>query len=327
MSRAWYQLALAPSEAAGGRGDIILVAAPGDHLGEAVAAAEKAYAKRAVVGARLCSAPPLGESVGRSRHVVEQKAEVPLSPAAFRWPAGLLPELSTLEEGPPGAAGQPGAAAAGAAPEDAPSGRERMGGRGIPRTGYVAFQEAGPGAQGQGGPGLHVIEAQVSGAALAEAFLGWVERLPAADNLEVRLLHHFEDAGTTEVWLTPRVVVKQVLRFLDAQDKELIDNGFVELAVYLRKEQSTLRLTEHKTLEWTSYDAASIARSEKTLAELGIPKLEALVRAAEQPHFHLRPAGTKDRAGLTKLLGKLRMRVVDRLDKHGQSLPAQRAAK
>ena len=111
------------------------------------------------------------------------------------------------------------------------------------------------------------------------------------------------------------------------EDKELIDNGFVELAIYLRKEQSTLRLTEHKTLEWTSYDAASIARSEKTLAALGIPKLEALVRAAELPHFHLRPAGTKDRAGLTKLLGKLRMRVVDRLDKHGQSLPAQSAAK
>lgn len=326
MSRAWYQLALAPSEVSGGRGDIILVAAPGDHLGEAVAAAEKAHAKRAVVGARLCSAPPLGESVGRSRNVVEQKAEVPLSPAAFRWPAGLLPELSVLEEGRPGGAGAPGAAGV---PEEAPSGQARMGARGGPRTGYVVFQEAGRGAapQGQGGPGLHVIEAQVGGAALAETFLSWVERLPAADNLEVRLLHHFEDAGTTEVWLTPRVVVKQVLRFLDAQDKELIDNGFVELAIYLRKEQSTLRLTEHKTLEWTSYDPASIARSEKTLAELGIPKLEALVRAAEAPHFHLRPAGTKDRAGLTKLLGKLRMRVVDRLDKLGHSLPAQSAAK
>lgn len=320
MSRAWYQLALAPSEGAGGRGDIILVAAPGDHLGEAVAAAEKAHAKRVVVGARLCSAPPLGESVGRSRNVVEQKAEVPLSPSAFRWPAGLLPELSALEEGPPGGAG---------ASEEAPSGRERAAPRGSPRTGYVVFQEAGRGAapQGQGGPGLHVIEAQVGGAALAETFLGWVERLPAADNLEVRLLHHFEDAGTTEVWLTPRVVVKQVLRFLDAQDRELIDNGFVELAIYLRKEQSTLRLTEHKTLEWTSYDLASIARSEKALAELGIPKLEALVRAAELPHFHLRPAGTKDRAGLSKLLGKLRMRVVDRLDKLGHSLPAQSAAK
>lgn len=287
MSRAWYQLALAPLEA-GGVGGLTLVAATGDHLGEAVAAAEKAYPKRAVVGARLCPAPTLGESVGKGRNVVEQAPDPALSPSAFRWPAGLLPELSALEGGE---------------------------GRPIPRAGYVLLDAVGE-------PGLHVIEAQVAGEELAEAFLGWVERLPAADNLEVRLMHHFEDAGTTEVWLTPRVVVKQVIRFLDAHDKELIANGFVELAVYLRKEKSTLRLTQHKTLEWTSFDEASIARSQKVLAELGVPQVVELVRASEQQHFHVRPAGTKDRAGLAKLLSKLRMRVVDRLDEHGKSRPA-----
>lgn len=304
MSRAWYQLALAPLDASASStvpsgvkaSRIELVAAQGDHLGEAIAAAEKAYPRRAVVGARQCSAAPLGDSVGKSRHVVEQTAATALTPSSFRWPAGVVPELAALE---------PAAAAEGRKAE--------------PRAGYVVLHEPPPAPEQ---PALSVVEVQVGAAELGEVFLGWVEKLPYADNLEVRLLHHFEEQGTTEVWLTPRIGVKQIIRFLDAHDRELIDNGFVELAVYLRKEGSTLRLTEHKTLEWISVDAETVARTEQTLKALGVRRLEELVRFSAAQHFHVRQAGSKDRASLGKYLLKQRLRVVDRLDRHGVSQPA-----
>src|SRR5205085_9132934 len=99
-------------------------------------------------------------------------------------------------------------------------------------------------------PKLFVIEAQVGSEELTDLFLGLIERLPTADNLEVRVLDHFEDAKTTDVWLTSRVDAKKILRFLDDYDEELVGNGHLELSVYARKHKGTLRLTEHKTVVW-----------------------------------------------------------------------------
>src|SRR5439155_2675831 len=92
-------------------------------------------------------------------------------------------------------------------------------------------------------PRLLVIEAQTDAEHLTDLYLGLIERLPTADNLEVRVLDHFEDTGTTDVWLTARVNVKKILRFLDDHDVELLGNGHLELSVYVRAHQATLRLT------------------------------------------------------------------------------------
>lgn len=292
MSRAWYQLAMASPDASSAIG---LVAAQGDHLGEAIAAAEKAHSRRVVVGARQISAAPLGESVGRSRYVVEEALPAELAGLAalrlpaFRFPAGVVSELAALE--------------------------------GLwakrPEPGFVVLKEGG----------LSIVEAQISAEGLGEAFLTWIEKLPAADNLEIRLMHYFEEKGTTDVWLTPRIGVKQVLRFLDAHDRELIDSGMVELAIYVRGEGSTLHLTEHKTLVWTSRDEATLPRTEKILTQLKVPRVSALTMVDAAAHFHTRPAGTKDREALGKYLQKQRLRVVDRLDRHGQSVGQPAATK
>ncbi len=327
MSRAWYQLALAaqasapatPKGAGKGAakgaeaGAVRLVAAQGDHLGEAIEAAQKASPGQIVVGARLCSSPPLGDSVGKSRRVVEQAAAEgagPLVAPAFQWPAGVVPELGTLE---PEAAGSPGGS--GGLSGGSAGGARGSGASAGASPGYVVSREGK----------LSIVEAQVRAGELGEAFLGWIEKLPTADNLEVRLLHYFEEKAQTEVWLTPRIGVKQVLRFLDAHDRELIDNGFVELAVYLRQEGSTLRLTEHKTLVWTSFDDSTVARTEQTLAALGVRRADKLFELSPS-HFHSRPAGTRPREALGKYLYKQRLRMVDRLDEQGHSLQAQTTA-
>ncbi|MEJ7603310.1 MAG: hypothetical protein WKG01_35815 [Kofleriaceae bacterium] len=190
----------------------------------------------------------------------------------FPWPAGVLPELAHAHEL-----------------------------AGI-RRGFAVHPD----------PELLVIEAVTDAEHLTDLFLGLVERLPAADNLEIKLLDHFEDAGETEVWLTSRVDAKRILRFLDDHDVELLGNGHLELSIYVRKHEATLRLTEHKTVVWLAKPGAQSLESEVTkwLGELAVNRVEPLVSIANVPHFHYRGANSRDRVKLSDRLYRQRLRRV-----------------
>ncbi|HEX2689697.1 MAG TPA: hypothetical protein VHN14_23930, partial [Kofleriaceae bacterium] len=112
----------------------------------------------------------------------------------FHWPVGVLPQLSH-------------AAIAGGV-----------------RRGWIVRPH----------PGLLVIEAQAEATHLTDLFMGMIERLPRADNLEVRMQDHFEDAGRADVWLTARLDARRILRLLDDHDVELFGNGHLELSIYVR---------------------------------------------------------------------------------------------
>jgi hypothetical protein len=156
-----------------------------------------------------------------------------------------------------------------------------------------------------------VIEAQVGSEELTDLFLGLIERLPAADNLEVRVLDHFEDGKTSDIWVTSRVNAKKILRFLDDHDVELLGNGHLELSVYLRKQKATLRLTEHKTVVWIARKRALEREIIGWLGELGVPRAEALVTVRDAEHVHYRPAKSKNRKKLGEELYRQRLRRVD----------------
>jgi hypothetical protein len=275
VHRTWYRVALARTG-----GPVQVVAASGEHMGQAIAEARDHIDGSWPVAVDNATAEhiPLGESVGKG-HVL--MLDVPTAQTAqtaqtasistFRWPSGVLPALSAS----------------------------------------ASFAGAGSGWVTHADPALLVMEAQTDAEHLVDLFMGLVERLPAGDNLEVRLLDHFEDAGTTDVWLTSRVNVKKILRFLDDYDTELIANGHVELAVYVRSHKATLKLTEHKTVVWVAEDRALEADVTGWLRELSVPRVEALVTARAGAHFHYRPAKTRDRKKLSDELYKHRLRKVD----------------
>jgi hypothetical protein len=191
----------------------------------------------------------------------------------FHWPVGVLPQLSRA------------AAVTGA------------------RRGWIVRPHAE----------LLVIEAQTDAGHLTDLFMGLIERLPSADNLEVRMQDHFEDAGRTDIWLTSRVDGRRILRFLDDHDVELFGNGHLELSVYVRAHKATLRLTEHKTVVWLANERALEADVMRWLGELGIPRVDSLVTAKDAPHFHYRPVNSRDRKRLGEELYRQRLRRVDTL--------------
>jgi hypothetical protein len=277
VNRSWYRIALArpPGMADPGRpiDPSILVAAEGEHLGAAIAAAES-YAKGsyAIACERAVENIPLGESVGK-QHVVALPDDVSSIPT-FRWPRGVLPRLDAHT---------------------------------VPKVGYVVHAD----------PSLLVFEAMVEADKIADTFLGLLEKLPSADNLEIKVLEHFDGGSQTDVWLTSRVDGRRILSFLDDHDVELMENGHVELAIYIRAKKATLRLTEHKTVVWVSDGNELRADVTRWFSELSIPPLpagEPLVTVAAGPHFHFRAAKSRDRTKLGEYLYRQRLRRVARVE-------------
>ena len=285
MTRTWYRIALGRTE-----GAPIVVAAAGEHMGVAVAAAERHARGAFAIAAEPApdSDIPLGESLGKSM-VVELGAAPPVP--VFRWPVGALPQLSRAAE------------------------------LGEVRRGWLVRPHAS----------LLVIEAQTDAEHLTDLFMGMIERLPSADNLEIRMQEHFDDAGRADVWLTSRVDAKRILRFLDDHDAELFGNGHLELSIYVRAQKATLRLTEHKTVVWLS-DRRAVDGTARPfgladgrgqapavdgtdvqgwLRELAVPRVDSLITVKDGPHYHYRPANSRDRKKLGDELYRQRLRRVD----------------
>jgi hypothetical protein len=266
VTRTWYRIALGHARGA----PPTVVAAAGEHMGVAVAAAERHAPGSFAIGVELApdAGIPLGESLGKSSIVeVGAAPELPV----FHWPVGVLPQLSRA------------AVASGV------------------RRGWVVRPHRS----------LLVIEAQTDADHLTDLFLGMIERLPGADNLEVRMQDHFEDAGRADVWLTSRVDARRILQFLDDHDVELLGNGHLELSVYVRAHNATLRLTEHKTVVWLADEHALESDVKRWLRELAVPPVDSLVTVKDVPHFHYRPAASRDRRKLGEVLYRQRLRCVD----------------
>lgn len=272
VTRTWFRIALARTGASPQ-----LVAASGEHMGQAIAEAREHVPHSWPVAVEHAEGKdiPLGESVGKG-HVL-MLGDV-ADTAAFQWPSGVLPSLAA-----------PASAYAGAA------------------AGWTVHPESK----------LLVVEAQTTDDKLTDLFLGLLERLPSGDNLEIRVLDHFEDAGTTEVWLTSRVNSKKIIRFIDDHDVELIGNGHLEVSIYVRSQKATLRLTEHKTVLWLAEERALETEVTGWLNELGLPRTDTLITVREGAHFHYRPAKSKDRKKLSEELFRQRLRKVDTVARTG----------
>ncbi|MCB9560014.1 MAG: hypothetical protein H6709_07560 [Kofleriaceae bacterium] len=251
-----------------------LVVAPGAHLGAAldVALARAARGQeRWPVAAELATAGDVPLGESVGRGVVVAR-DAPAEVPAWRWPSGIVPT---------------------------PDGARRLG---APRDGYVVHRHDAGAA----------LEAVVAGDRVVEVFMQLVEELPSADNIEVRVAGHHGDAGISEVWLTPRLGdVRKVIRFLDDHDVELLGNGHVEVAVYVRAERATLRLTEHKRIVWVAADDEVLARGEAWLAARGVPPLDAIADLTTVDHHHYRPGKSLPRKKLLERLHRMRLRRVD----------------
>jgi len=250
-----------------------VVIAPGDHLGAALATAVSRFDSAWPIA--VAQAPPnevpLGESVGKGVVVEPGTTLIRYPTDVIRWPVGVIPSMSV-----------------------SPHGVAAI------RTGWFRHPDEA----------ITVIEAVVDGDRLAQVFLWLVEHLPAADNLEIRILDHHDGGGPSEVWLSPRLSPRRAIRFLDDHRADILENGHIELSIYLRRERSTLRLTEHKTVVWLSDDPETATQFTAWLAMLNVPPVDALVTIGGIGHFHYRPPRSSSRERMTTRLAAMKLRRV-----------------
>jgi len=253
----------------------VLVASSGEHMGQAIAEAQAHIPGSWPIAVEHATDDKIPLGESVGKGHVVNLGDAPPDLSAFRWPVGVLPSLA----------------------------------------GARAVAGAAPGWMVRPSDRLLVIEAQTAAPDLGELFMGLIERLPSGDNLEVRVLDHFEDAATTDVWLTSRVSSSKILNFLDDRDDELFGNGHLELSIYVRSHKGTLRMTEHKTVVWLAEERALETEVTGWLRELKVPQVSELVTVSKGPHFHYRPAKSRDRKKLGEELYRQRLRKVDVLKK------------
>jgi hypothetical protein len=253
----------------------VLVASSGEHMGQAIAEAQAHVPASWPIAVEHASEDKIPLGESVGKGHVVALGAAPEGLSTFQWPVGVLPSL-------------PGARAVAAA-----------------NAGWIVRPQ----------DKLLVIEAQTVGPNLTELFMSLIERIPSADNLEIRVLDHFEDAGTTDVWLTSRVNARTIIKFLDAHDEELFGNGHLEISIYVRSHKATLRMTEHKTVVWLAEGRALEAEVKSWLGELKVPAVQELITVSKGPHFHYRGAKSRDRKKLSDELYRQRLRKVDSVKK------------
>jgi hypothetical protein len=254
-----------------------VVVAPGDHLGAAIGVAAVRLGKRGEVWPLAAALAEPGEvPLGESvGKGVVVEREAPERVGAFRPPSGVITALDT----------SPRASLVSGFAE--PTGHEAL-----------------------------VVEAVAEGSDARERFLEIVERLPVVDNVEVQIADHYDSGTATDVWLTPRLRdTRRALRFLDDFDIELLRNGHVDVAVYVREPRSTWRLTQHKTLVWMTVDEPLHGKVRGWLEGAGLERREPLETIADRPHHHYRPATSSARLKLGVRLTRAGLRKVDTLQR------------
>ena len=279
MLERWYDCVIADA----GKLTTRWVSTRGSHMGEAIARAEQKNGRVVAVG---LGAAPIGESVGKSFVERGPGPALPVDAATARWPRGVIPEW------------------------------QKDVALRTPQLGYVV-RVGGEiatvtSASSTNGPAV-VIEVACAADSVHDLWLSLVEQMPNVDNVEVRLQPQFQDVAHTDIWLTPRINGKKAIRFLDDHQADLSDNGLVEIAAYLRSSNSTMRLTEHKSIVWVSHTASTLADMQRWLTIAKVPKLAAPLEIAAMPHWHYRVDKSSTRERMEKRLVAMRLKRVDRI--------------
>ncbi len=156
------------------------------------------------------------------------------------------------------------------------------------------------------------VTAVVDGRQVESFFFELIEGLPSADAIEIRVCGDYDDHGTDHVWLTPNFPRRDdLVAYLDERRNQLLRNGFVEVAVYARNERSTLRLTEHKTIDLLADDESWANEFECMIRNSGLHPAKALQSLErEYVHYHYRPRKSSSRDELESMLKRDGLRKV-----------------
>lgn len=149
----------------------------------------------------------------------------------------------------------------------------------------------------------HCIRMVIDGRRILEVFMKLIEILPSVDNLEISWSSGLLGAKLNEVWLSPPWGSRaELINFLKETRDSIFEHGNIELGVYSSKEHATLRLTEHKEIEFYCKNDLDLKKFEVFVESLKIKKATELFSLSEGfSHFHFCKTNA-DRGQVVELL-------------------------
>jgi hypothetical protein len=158
------------------------------------------------------------------------------------------------------------------------------------------------------------VEAVVDQHRLRDTFRAMFLHLPSPDGLELRVC--WESGDRVDVYVAPKQFSEiRILRHLLDNWSPLVENGFCELAVYDRGINAILRITDHKTIFFTSGEAGPRDDVARKLVELGYAErtpLRSITGGFHHYHYNLPAAPDCD--GLVELCKSWEFRKVDQIE-------------
>lgn len=160
---------------------------------------------------------------------------------------------------------------------------------------------------------LFSITVIIDGRNFYERIKNIFEILPSKDGLEINIKSHWNNRNKTEVWLAgPNYKDARILDFIIDNRTHLLDNGGIELAIYSRKEKTTLRITDHKLIRYYADDEKYINLFNSGVQRLGLSNLEKKrIISDDYHHYHYTPKDCFSPEKLKSMLESLGFKRVD----------------
>ncbi len=135
------------------------------------------------------------------------------------------------------------------------------------------------------------INVVIDGRNFHEKVIKIFNTLPSKDGFEIDIKNHWNNKDISEIWLAdPTFKNDKILSYIFNNQDGLINNGGIEIAIYCRKEKATLRITDHKIVNFYAGDMTLIDTFEENLQKLGLSKLKKKrMLSRKYHHYHYCP--------------------------------------
>lgn len=170
-------------------------------------------------------------------------------------------------------------------------------------------------AYGQNEDGIFELELNVGKATLKDVFAKTINFLPSVDGFWIYIQSHWND-DKTELWVAKHFVEEElVVDFLEQQESNTIENGYIKIVVHSLQGKTNLTLDDHKKIQLHTKDEDVFRPFIEQLMDLGYEQTtEFYSLQYGYHHWHYRPSDSLPRTEFKAMLQQHKFELMDTWD-------------
>jgi len=161
--------------------------------------------------------------------------------------------------------------------------------------------------------GIFEFELVLSKQNLIDTFIKAIEYLPTVDGFWIYIKNYWE-SELTELWVAKHFTDKQtVIAFLNEQEKNTLENGYLDIVVHSTKGETNLTLDDHKKIQLHTKDVTVFDNFGKNIMELGYKQTKDFYNLEfGYHHFHYRLVDSLTRSEFKQMLINNKFELIDK---------------